>query len=543
MKGPASWLIRLAGSQEKIGHWLRQDLEDLARETKVLQGLSDEEIEDRLKKKLNELDNAKYYGDSDNKALVQAIPFIKELWKHMAAPVKEEVPEEEVPEVVDSEVEPVAEEVKVIETSKKIAKEDQLVKGIRIEEEHSDTVDYIEKVLKETGELPPKKKIYERIAIDHLKENSKYYDYLEEMEKKMKEVQQEQEQLELEEFEEKEDVVGMRKKAQYWKVEIRDWLRSNRNLETWPVDRLVNKAIKIFEIDADRSEVENYISDLLDGEEADSYRGFVVGDKVKAKEDLVGNSWIVEKETLGVVTEVGDNFLLVKFDKVLPNDVSTPDLKEEFVKVLYGSGIIFEDLGDSTDANDITNIEKVSQLKEAATWTLEDLILKLTKAGKEHFKKSDKIKLDREDIRLFIEGLFDDPEKRKKFDMQHFAIDKEKIVDEVYKKLSDFHYVWRMASHEFKEGDKVKLAYDIKEKGALYSAGLEGTIKTIYKARPGTGEVDDARVILKGYGNKELIVPVDKLDKVEVKLIKGEININDNMIKKSLFDIKNQEAK
>lgn len=54
----------------------------------------------------------------------------------------------------------------------------QLKKGVRVESEHKNTVEYIEKYKLKTGKIPSNKKVYESIAKDHLKEDLNYYDKL-----------------------------------------------------------------------------------------------------------------------------------------------------------------------------------------------------------------------------------------------------------------------------------------------------------------------------------------------------------------------------
>jgi len=55
----------------------------------------------------------------------------------------------------------------------KYAIDDQLTKGIRVEEEHSDVIKFIKDILAETGALPSDKEIYEMIAKGHIKENKR----------------------------------------------------------------------------------------------------------------------------------------------------------------------------------------------------------------------------------------------------------------------------------------------------------------------------------------------------------------------------------
>lgn len=51
----------------------------------------------------------------------------------------------------------------------------ELRTGIRIESEHSKTIDFIKKYRNRYGRFPTKKKIFTHIAKDHLKEDKKYY--------------------------------------------------------------------------------------------------------------------------------------------------------------------------------------------------------------------------------------------------------------------------------------------------------------------------------------------------------------------------------
>lgn len=47
--------------------------------------------------------------------------------------------------------------------------------GIKVEKEHSKTIDYIGKYYKAYKRLPPKNLVFKHIAQDHLKEDKKYY--------------------------------------------------------------------------------------------------------------------------------------------------------------------------------------------------------------------------------------------------------------------------------------------------------------------------------------------------------------------------------
>ena len=51
----------------------------------------------------------------------------------------------------------------------------QLKIGIRIESEHTKTVDYIKKYFKKYKRFPSKKNIFTHIAKDHLREDKNYY--------------------------------------------------------------------------------------------------------------------------------------------------------------------------------------------------------------------------------------------------------------------------------------------------------------------------------------------------------------------------------
>jgi hypothetical protein len=71
-----------------------------------------------------------------------------------------------------------------------VEKEDvseQLKKGIEVEKEHKDLLDIFKDYLKEKDiEMPmTDENFYASIANAHIKENEKYYDYLEKMEKEM----------------------------------------------------------------------------------------------------------------------------------------------------------------------------------------------------------------------------------------------------------------------------------------------------------------------------------------------------------------------
>jgi len=47
--------------------------------------------------------------------------------------------------------------------------------GIKIEEEHDTTYDFLNKSIKKKGRLPSKKEFFRKIAKDHLKEDANYY--------------------------------------------------------------------------------------------------------------------------------------------------------------------------------------------------------------------------------------------------------------------------------------------------------------------------------------------------------------------------------
>lgn len=51
----------------------------------------------------------------------------------------------------------------------------QLEMGIDVEEEHEDTYKWLETYIKTNKKLPEKKKFFESIAKDHLKEYDDYY--------------------------------------------------------------------------------------------------------------------------------------------------------------------------------------------------------------------------------------------------------------------------------------------------------------------------------------------------------------------------------
>lgn len=51
----------------------------------------------------------------------------------------------------------------------------QLRMGIKVEAEHKPTVAYIRNYLKRNRKLPDNRLIYKHIALNHLKENPKYY--------------------------------------------------------------------------------------------------------------------------------------------------------------------------------------------------------------------------------------------------------------------------------------------------------------------------------------------------------------------------------
>ncbi len=51
----------------------------------------------------------------------------------------------------------------------------QISTGVKIEQEHSDTLKFIKSYFRKHKKLPPNSKVYKRIAINHLDENPKYY--------------------------------------------------------------------------------------------------------------------------------------------------------------------------------------------------------------------------------------------------------------------------------------------------------------------------------------------------------------------------------
>lgn len=79
--------------------------------------------------------------------------------------------------------------------SKEKYDKDELEVGKNIEEEHKPTYNMIKNVLKETGELPSEKEVYERIAKDHLDEYNNYYTGLVEMEEKLEEEEKNMEEV------------------------------------------------------------------------------------------------------------------------------------------------------------------------------------------------------------------------------------------------------------------------------------------------------------------------------------------------------------
>jgi len=54
----------------------------------------------------------------------------------------------------------------------------QLSMGIKIEKEHTKTLDFIKKYHKRYGRFPPSSEVYKHIAKDHLREDKKYYSKL-----------------------------------------------------------------------------------------------------------------------------------------------------------------------------------------------------------------------------------------------------------------------------------------------------------------------------------------------------------------------------
>ena len=62
----------------------------------------------------------------------------------------------------------------------------QLDIGIKVESEHEETYNKLF-LMASNGKFPTKKQFFKMIALDHLKENPKYYTYLKKMEKEMNE--------------------------------------------------------------------------------------------------------------------------------------------------------------------------------------------------------------------------------------------------------------------------------------------------------------------------------------------------------------------
>jgi len=54
-------------------------------------------------------------------------------------------------------------------------KKTELQKGIKIESEHKDTIDFLKRFHKKYGRFPINKEVFKNIAKDHLKEDKKYY--------------------------------------------------------------------------------------------------------------------------------------------------------------------------------------------------------------------------------------------------------------------------------------------------------------------------------------------------------------------------------
>ena len=57
-------------------------------------------------------------------------------------------------------------------------KSSQLGLGVKTEMEHKGTYKYIKKTFKKTGKIPSFRQLARHIALDHLKENKKYYSKL-----------------------------------------------------------------------------------------------------------------------------------------------------------------------------------------------------------------------------------------------------------------------------------------------------------------------------------------------------------------------------
>lgn len=51
----------------------------------------------------------------------------------------------------------------------------ELTMGQKVEREHASTISYLEQYFKAHKKLPARSKIFKHIAIDHLKEDPKYY--------------------------------------------------------------------------------------------------------------------------------------------------------------------------------------------------------------------------------------------------------------------------------------------------------------------------------------------------------------------------------
>ena len=51
----------------------------------------------------------------------------------------------------------------------------QLIRGIKVESEHTKTINFIENYYKKHHDFPTKKSIYSHIASDHLNEDPNYY--------------------------------------------------------------------------------------------------------------------------------------------------------------------------------------------------------------------------------------------------------------------------------------------------------------------------------------------------------------------------------
>lgn len=70
-------------------------------------------------------------------------------------------------------------DTKMKPSTKKLVK-----KGAKIEAEHKDVIDWVSNYLKSHKKLPPRKAIYGKIAMSHIKEDRRYYSKLAKMEGK-----------------------------------------------------------------------------------------------------------------------------------------------------------------------------------------------------------------------------------------------------------------------------------------------------------------------------------------------------------------------